>query len=255
MLQEEAPEIGAASIVPDLQKIHGAARHQLGLINDILDLSKIEAGKMTLFIEEFDVPKLVAEVTATIQPLVQKNANQLLVDCPSNLGTLRTDQTKLRQVLFNVLSNACKFTERGRIGLSVERVERDQGKAERGPEAACVAPGQPEQLPNSPAAESPKLTQPLSQSALPRSTLRFTITDSGIGMTPEQLGKLFQAFSQAEAATSKKYGGTGLGLALSRKFCEMMGGDLTVQSTFGKGSIFTLTLPAQLSEAATTGVS
>ncbi|MEW6158965.1 MAG: two-component regulator propeller domain-containing protein [Verrucomicrobiota bacterium] len=198
IVQEELTDLGVNEVIPDLEKINAAARHQLGLVNDILDLSKIEAGKMTLFIEEFDVAKLVNEVVATVRPLVAKKQNGLEVDCPPNLGTMCTDQTKLRQVLFNLISNAAKFTERGTITLRV--------KSEI-------------------------------------SSLRFEISDTGIGMTPEQVGKLFQAFTQAEASTAKKYGGTGLGLALSRKFCQLMGGEITVASEVGKGSAFSVSLP------------
>ena len=213
MLQEEAPEMGADSLVPDLQKIHGAAKHQLGLINDILDLSKIEAGKMTCFIEEFDPVKLVREVAATVQPLVAKKANRLELDCPAELGTLRSDPTKLRQVLFNLLSNAAKFTENGIITLRVSKAE-----------------------------EAPPGTLGKAFSLQP-SAFCFQISDPGIGMTSEQLGRLFQAFNQAEAATQVKYGGTGLGLAISRKFCQMLGGEIEVTSEPGKGSTFTVVLP------------
>jgi signal transduction histidine kinase/ligand-binding sensor domain-containing protein len=206
MMEEEAPELGAAALVTDLQKVQAAAKHQLGLINDILDLSKIEAGKMTLFVEEFDVAKLVHEVEGTVQPLVAKNGNRLDVACPPDIGTMRADQTKVRQTLFNLLSNASKFTEKGTIRLEAKRSSASD-------------------------------------------QMIFRVTDSGIGMTPEQLGRLFQAFSQADASTSKKYGGTGLGLAISKKFCQMMGGDLTVESEFGKGSTFTVRLPAVVSTA------
>jgi len=215
MLEEEAPEIGAQSMVPDLKKIHGSAKHQLALINDILDLSKIEAGKMSLYLEEFDVAKLVSEVAVTVQPLVTKNANRLVVECPADLGTMRADQTKLRQTLFNLISNAAKFTERGVITLRVGKTFN---------------------------------VQPPATLNLERETLNFAVTDTGIGMTAGQIAKLFQAFSQAEAATQAKYGGTGLGLAISRKFCQMMGGDISVQSEAGTGSVFTVTLPSQVSE-------
>jgi signal transduction histidine kinase len=210
MLEEEAPEIGAQSMVPDLQKVQAAAKHQLGLINDILDLSKIEAGKMTLFVEEFDVAKLVNEVAATVQPLVAKNNNKLEVDCPSDIGTMRADQTKLRQTLFNLLSNAAKFTEKGVIRMSVMR--EDVMREERATGHA--------------------------------SRITFRVSDSGIGMTPEQLAKLFQAFTQADASTAKKYGGTGLGLVLCKQFAQLMGGDISVESEYGKGTSFTVTLPA-----------
>ena len=127
MLQEEAEDLDQKGFIPDLQKIHGAGKHLLSLINDILDLSKVEAGKMTLFLEEFDVAKLVQEVAATVQPLITKNGNRLEVSCPADIGVMRADMTKLRQTLFNLLSNATKFTERGVIRLSVERGERQEG--------------------------------------------------------------------------------------------------------------------------------
>ena len=226
MMEEEAPEIGAESMIPDLQKIQAAAKHQLGLINDILDLSKIEAGKMTLFVEEFDIARLVREVEATVQPLISRNANQLVVECAGDIGTMCADQTKLRQVLFNLISNAAKFTEKGRIALCV-RKESGVGSQE------------------SEEQEDPRNHD--SDSCLLNS-ISFIISDTGIGMTAEQLGKLFQAFTQADASTAKKYGGTGLGLALSRRFCQMMGGDLTVTSEYGKGSTFTFRLPGEVPE-------
>src|SRR5262249_43429832 len=158
--------------------------------------------------EEFDVAKLVGEVSATVQPLVQKNRNRLEVECPSDIGTMRSDQTKLRQVMFNLLSNACKFTEKGVIRLSVCR--------RRGNEALTDE------------SEVRNSKYETSQSLVTSSPteLVFQVSDTGIGMTPDQLSKLFQAFTQADASTHAKYGGTGLGLAISRKFCEMMGGEL-----------------------------
>ena len=230
LMEEEAPEIGAVSMIPDLQKVQAAAKHQLGLINDILDLSKIEAGKMTLLNEEFDVAKLVREVEATVQPLIAKKANKFVIECPADLGTMKADQTKVRQVLFNLISNAAKFTERGTITLTVGT--RSTASLESFPERMSVE-------------EKKSGTQ--WNASLPH--FIFSVRDTGIGMTPEQLGKLFQAFTQADASTSKKYGGTGLGLALSRKFAQMMGGELTVTSEFGKGSTFTVTLPVEVREA------
>jgi signal transduction histidine kinase/DNA-binding response OmpR family regulator/ligand-binding sensor domain-containing protein/protocatechuate 3,4-dioxygenase beta subunit len=215
MLQEEAEDTNQAAFVPDLEKIHGAGKHLLGLINEVLDLSKIEAGKMTLYLEDFDVAKLVREVAATILPLVQKNGNRLDVDCPSDLGTMHADVTKVRQTLFNLLSNASKFTERGVISLSVKRedMKRETGEID------------------------------LRNGHISRFT--FHVSDTGIGMTADQLDKLFHAFTQADTSTSRKYGGTGLGLVISRKFCQMMGGDITVQSQPGKGSTFTVVLPQE----------
>ena len=208
MLHEEAEDLGQDAFLPDLEKIQGAGRHLLSLINNILDLSKIEAGKMDVLNEDFDVPALLAEVQSVIQPLMAKNANTLVVDCAPDLGGMRSDQTKLRQNLFNLLSNAAKFTKQGTITLAARRITRDE-----------------------------------------RDWLEFKVTDTGIGMTEAQLGKLFQAFAQAEASTSRDYGGTGLGLAITRHFCKMLGGDVTVASTLGQGSTFTIMLPATGPEA------
>ncbi len=221
MVQEEVEAVGEKALISDLQKIQAAARHQLALINDLLDLSKIEAGKMTLCTEEFDVAKLVIEVVSAVQPLITKNANKLELECPPDLGSMRADQTKVRQTLFNLLSNASKFTENGTIRLEVRRTSNLQHPTSN--------------------AEPRTLN-------LESGTLTFVVRDSGIGMTPAQVSKLFHAFTQADASICKKYGGTGLGLALSRKFCRIMGGDLTVQSEFGKGSIFTVQLPAVVND-------
>jgi len=211
MLQEEVADLGQDSFQPDLEKIQGAGKHLLGLINDILDLSKIEAGKMTLYLEEFDVAQMAREVATTVQPLVARNGNRLEVTCPADIGRMRADLTKVRQTLFNLLSNSCKFTEKGVIRLEVSSQESAIKSALR--------------------------------------TLHFIVSDTGIGMTAEQMNRLFEAFAQADASTTRKYGGTGLGLAISRSFCRMMGGDLAVTSEPGKGSIFTVTLPAEVKEA------
>jgi GAF domain-containing protein/CheY-like chemotaxis protein len=207
MLQEDAADLGATQFTEDLKKINAAGKHLLELINAVLDLSKIEAGKMELYLETFDVPSLVRDIAAVIQPLATKNANQLDVQCPDGIGTMRADLTKVRQALFNLLSNACKFTERGTVSLTVRR---------------DVTDGQDSMI--------------------------FSVSDTGIGMTPEQLGRLFEAFSQADAATTRRFGGTGLGLALSRRLCRMMGGDVTVDSEVGRGSTFTIRLPALVVE-------
>jgi GAF domain-containing protein/CheY-like chemotaxis protein/anti-sigma regulatory factor (Ser/Thr protein kinase) len=208
MLQEDAADLGAEQLTDDLKKINAAGKHLLELINAVLDLSKIEAGKMELYLESFDVAGLVRDIAAVIQPLAAKNSNRLDVRCPDAVGTMHADLTKVRQALFNLLSNACKFTERGEVSLSVAREATD---------------GQDWML--------------------------FSVSDTGIGMTPDQLAKLFEAFSQADAATTRRYGGTGLGLALSRRLCRMMGGDVTVESEPDRGSTFTIRLPAQVAEA------
>jgi signal transduction histidine kinase/DNA-binding response OmpR family regulator len=203
MLHEEAEDLGQEGFLPDLQKIQGAGRHLLSLINDILDLSKIEAGRMDVLVEDFAVADLIGEVQSVIEPLMAKNGNALEVDCGVDLGSMRSDQTKLRQNLFNLLSNAAKFTRQGRITLAARRLATADGD-----------------------------------------WLEFQVADTGIGMTEAQLGKLFQAFAQAEASTARDYGGTGLGLAITKHFCRMLGGDVTVESAPGEGSTFTMRLPA-----------
>jgi signal transduction histidine kinase len=203
MLMEEAAETGHSELAADLQRIHGSGRHLLGLINDILDLSKIEADRMTFSLETFDVAELIQEVAATIRPLLHPNNNVLQVQCPSDLETMHSDMTKVRQCLLNLLSNACKFTHHGTITITVK------------------------------------------QSA---DFITFQISDSGIGMTAEQLEKLFKPFTQADASTTRKYGGTGLGLAITRKLCERMGGNVTVESVIDQGSTFTIYLPVIPSE-------
>jgi CheY-like chemotaxis protein/two-component sensor histidine kinase len=207
MLEEDAADLGAEQFTDDLKKINAAGKHLLELINAVLDLSKIEAGKMELYLETFDVAALVRDIAAVIQPLAAKNANRLEVRCPDEIGTMRADVTKVRQALFNLLSNASKFTERGTISLTVAR-----------------------------------------ESAAGQDWMLFSVIDTGIGMTAEQLTRLFETFSQADAATTRKYGGTGLGLALSRRLCRMMGGDVTVESTSGEGSTFVIRLPAVVAE-------
>jgi PAS domain S-box-containing protein len=205
MLQEEAEDLGQTGFIADLKKIHGAGRHLLALINDVLDLSKIEAGRMDLYLETFNVKGMIADVTTTTGALVARNRNRLEVKLVENAGDMRADLTKVRQTLFNLLSNACKFTEDGRILLQAERNAKD-GK----------------------------------------DWITFRVSDTGIGMSDEQLGKLFEAFTQADASTTRKYGGTGLGLAITRRFCRMMGGDVTVWSKNGVGSVFEVHLPAEV---------
>ena len=212
MLIEEAEELEPSEMVDDLQKILSAGRHLLGLINDVLDLSKIEAGKMTLYLESFDVPELVDGVVATVGSLLDRNGNRLQLDCSPELGLMHADVTKVRQCLLNLLSNASKFTEKGLITLRVSTVAPQDGQS--GEE------------------------------------LEFAVSDTGIGMTEEQMARLFQSFSQADSSTTRKYGGTGLGLAISRRFARLMGGDITVSSEPGVGSTFTLTIPRHVQDAA-----
>jgi signal transduction histidine kinase len=241
MLQEEAEDLDQDTLIPDLQKVNAAGKHLLGLINDILDLSKIEAGRMDLFVESFDVGQLVRNVEAIVQPLVEKNGNALVVSCPDNLGTMHADQTKLRQTLFNLLSNASKFTEQGRIELRVDLTPPT-------PLSGAARGEMDHRLPLS-SQEMMSAKPIVAPRSGPGGEVTFAVSDTGIGMTEEQLSRLFEAFSQAEASTRSQYGGTGLGLAISRHFCRLMGGDLTVESVHGQGSTFTVRLPATVSEA------
>lgn len=218
MLQEEAEDLEQEDFIPDLQKIYGAGKHLLGLINDILDLSKIEAGRMELYVETFDISTMIEDVVTTIHPLVEKNGNTLIIESDKNIGSLQADLTKVRQSLFNLLSNATKFTYQGTITMTVKRQTK------------------PEDMPLAQIATSPQ------------DWIIFRVTDTGIGMTGEQIDKVFQAFIQADASTTRQYGGTGLGLAITKKLCQIMGGDVTVTSVVGKGSTFTIQIPANPEE-------
>ncbi|WP_342151180.1 response regulator [Methylorubrum sp. SB2] len=205
MLGEELEDLGQAELLPDLRKIESSARHLLGLINDVLDISKIEAGRMTLAAETFDVASLVDDVSAATQSLIAKKRNRFRLDLGPDLGAMHQDQLKLRQSLINLIGNAAKFSEDGDIALTVRR-SRGEGA----------------------------------------DWLTFAVSDTGIGLTEEQMGRLFERFSQADESTTRQFGGTGLGLAITRAFCERMGGAIDVASTYGKGATFTIRLPAEL---------
>ena len=204
MLHEDATDAEQDEFLPDLERIQTAGRHLLRLINNILDISKIESGRMDVYPENFDIGEVVSDVETMVQPLVAKNGNALVVDCPPEVGSMHSDLTKVRQCLVNLLSNASKFTENGEVRCTVRR--------ERAPSGEVI---------------------------------RFMISDTGIGMTQEQLESVFQAFQQADETITRRYGGTGLGLAITRSFSHMLGGDVTVTSEAGKGSTFTITLPAR----------
>ncbi|MEG4114063.1 MULTISPECIES: response regulator [unclassified Microcoleus] len=223
MLQEEAEELGSCESVPDLEKICSAGKHLLSLIDDILDISKIEAGRMELYLESFDIHTLIESAVATARPLVEKNGNTLEVYCPDNLDTMHADMTKVRQVLLNLLSNAAKFTQNGRIAIGVERIKNEQLKMKNQEESSQIL---------------------ISNSEF----LSFRVADTGIGMTQEQLQRVFQPFTQADASTTREYGGTGLGLAISQRFCQMMGGSIEVSSTLGAGTTFTVLLPKAIKQ-------
>jgi two-component system sensor histidine kinase/response regulator len=205
LLQEQTQESGGVEVAEDLQRIQSAGKHLLALINDILDLSKIEAGKMGMHLEEFDVAQMIEEIADTVQPAAAKNASTLEVRVAKDVGRMRADLTKVRQILLNLLSNACKFTDHGVISLHVDRRIIDQ-----------------------------------------RDWVEFEVGDTGIGITAEQKKNLFREFTQADASISRKYGGTGLGLAISARFIQIMRGTITVESHLGRGSKFTIKLPAEV---------
>ena len=210
MLLEDARDFKREDELEPLERVLRAARHLLALINDVLDLSKIEAGRMELHLETFPLAPVIEDIAKTIEPMATKNANQIVIDCPSDLGTMHADQTRFRQALLNLAGNANKFTEKGTVTIAA----------------------QPQRLDG-------------------RDMITVAVTDTGIGMTEEQMSRLFQEFSQADASTTRKYGGTGLGLAISQHFCRMMGGDITVESKPGQGSIFTIRLPRNAQSAET----
>jgi CheY-like chemotaxis protein/nitrogen-specific signal transduction histidine kinase len=205
MLAEDAEDEGHDEMIPDLDKINAAGKHLLALINDILDLSKIEAGRMDLFLETFDLRQMLDEAVATVMPMITKNENALETDFADDLGTVRVDLTKLRQALFNLLSNAAKFTENGTITLAARKEMRDGAE-----------------------------------------WLQLSVADTGIGIAEDKLEAVFEEFSQADDSTTRDYGGTGLGLPISRRFCQMMGGDILVASELGKGTTFTIELPSRV---------
>jgi signal transduction histidine kinase len=202
MLEEEALAIGSKESQSDVARLQAAARHLLGLINDILDLSKIEAGRMILRPEPFAVADVVRDVVSTVGALMEKNANRFEARLGPALGAMRADPTRLRQCLLNLLGNAAKFTLEGSVSLEVER---------------SVIDGE--------------------------ERVRFEVSDTGVGVAPDQMDRLFQDFSQASPTTERRFGGTGLGLSITRKLCRLMGGDVTARSELGRGSVFTITLP------------
>ena len=205
MMAEDLEDEGKSEYVDDLMKIKASGEHLLALINDILDLSKIEAGRAELHIEEFDVGEMLNGVAETVKPLGAKNSNQLVPDYGPDLGLMRADLTKVRQTLFNLLSNAMKFTHEGIVTLAAHRVMEDGNEV-----------------------------------------LKFSVTDTGIGIAPEKVSKVFDEFTQADKSTTRNYGGTGLGLSITRHFCRMMQGDVTLSSKLGEGSVFTVVLPAEV---------
>ncbi|MEG4211018.1 ATP-binding protein [Microcoleus sp. S13_B4] len=224
MLQEDAQDSGSEDFLPDLEKIQTAGKHLLDMISDILDISKIEAGHVTLYLENFDVATMIEEVMTTAQPLVEKKGNALALKTKGELGTMYADQPKVRQILLNLLSNAAKFTEKGVITIGVERIKIEKSRS----------------------AKQNKNNDFHSGSNYTSQVLMFRVSDTGIGMTDEQLEQIFKPFTQADASTTRKYGGTGLGLTISQRLCQILGGEISVESEDGKGSTFIVSLPERV---------
>ncbi len=217
LLQERAAKYGQDEFIPDLEKIRAAGKDLVTMINEVLDLSKIEAGKIALSLQDFNISYLVDNVVATIRPMAEKNGNTLFVHCPQPLGTMHADPSMVRQVLLNLLSNAAKFTRGGTITFTATRTP------------------------------DPNLTHPGGDEREGVDWVNFSVTDTGIGMTQEQMGHLFEAFWQADTSATRRYGGSGLGLAISHRFCRLMGGDIIAESKPGKGSTFIVRLPTSAS--------
>lgn len=205
MLEEEAEDLEQEALIPDLKRINVAGRHLLTLINSVLDLSKIEAGQMDVYVEQFDIGEQIEEIVTVIQPLIEKNSNRLEAKIEPNMGLMRADSTKVRQVFLNLLSNAAKFTENGAIRLEASSYSQNGEEF-----------------------------------------IKATVTDSGIGMTPYQVARIFQEFTQADSSISRRFQGTGLGLTISKHIANLMGGDISVESVEGKGSVFTVVIPRDI---------
>lgn len=226
MLQEDAQDSGSEDFLPDLEKIQTAGKHLLDMISDILDISKIEAGHVTLYLEHFDVATMIEEVMTTAQPLVEKKGNALRLQAKGELGMMYADQPKVRQILLNLLSNAAKFTEKGVITIEIEKVKNENPKPKK--------------------RNKNKNNDVNSGSNYSSQFLIFRVSDTGIGMTDEQLEQIFKPFTQADPSTTKKYGGTGLGLTISQRLCQILGGEISVESQDGKGSVFIVSLPERV---------
>lgn len=204
LLSEEIAETSGDAHEEDLKRVVGAARHLLALIDDILDLSKIEAGQMGVYIESINLPQLLEDVVATVMPMAAGNDNELVIELPEEgFGEIHTDHVKVRQILFNLLSNASKFTHDGTITVRATKLD---------------------------------------------DRLQIVVQDTGIGISPENHARLFDAFTQADESTTRRYGGTGLGLTITSAFCKLLGGIITFDSVFGEGTTFTVVLPLDVRE-------
>jgi signal transduction histidine kinase len=247
LLREDAEDLGYTDFVPDLQQIYDSGLHLLNLITDILDISKIEAGKMSLYLESFDISTLIVEVQKTVQPLIKKKTNTLEVHGAASLGTMHADRTKIKQLLLNLISNSAKFTENGRIVLSVTRESQGEENGNSKRDIKVLLANGESSVVSSATLDSASMPDAGNDDQTSDWVI-FSVSDTGIGMTPEQAAKIFQPFVQADNSTTKKYGGTGLGLAICQRFCEMMGGNITVKSEVCVGSTFSFYLPARVKD-------
>ena len=220
LLYEDALEAGYEDFIPDLERIKLAGTNLLEMISDILDISKIEAGQVTLYLESIEVNKLVEDMFSTAKNLTEKNRNKFELLLGENLGSMYADIPKVRQILMNLLGNAAKFTEDGVITLSAEKVKNNKQKNDQNHNTTLLSNE--------------------------NNYIVFRVIDTGIGMTEEQLKHIFKPFTQADASTTRRYGGTGLGLAICQRLCERMGAEITVKSEFGKGSTFTVWFPERV---------
>jgi PAS domain S-box-containing protein len=237
LLQYQVKANDATSMLPDLKAIWMAGEHLLNLINNILDLSKIEAGKMELYLEDFDIKTLVNGTADTIRPLVEQNDNTLVVQCADDVEIMYADMTKVKQILFNLLSNAAKFTKHGVITLRVQRMQSEESRPAL--RQAYDLPGQIYRMLTSTQENENNLAALLS-------FIVFEVSDTGAGIPEELLTSIFKEFTQADPSTTRKYGGTGLGLAISQHYCQMMGGTISVESVEGQGSTFIVRIPAEV---------
>ncbi len=245
LLREESQDLGYEDFIPDLKQIKDSGLHLLSIIQDILDISKLDSGQMTIYEEDFDISTLINEIKSIIQPLIYKNGNAFEINCYSQIGNMYGDRTKIKQILINLLSNASKFTQEGTVSLTVVRKykQEENGNGRNRLLRECT------KISNS-SENVPRLSDISSDISSDNQVfnwITFSVTDTGIGMTPEQVQKVFQPFVQADNSTTRKYGGTGLGLSICQRFCEMMGGKITVESCVGLGSTFTLDLPSSVS--------
>ena len=235
LLEEDAIDLGYDDFADDAKKIRGAGAHLLALIGDILDISKIEAGRVRFVPTQFSIVNLIDEIVLNVKPAIDNNASTLTLHCPDDIGMMHSDSTVVRQIVLNLLSNAAKFTADGAIDLTVEHTKFEDSALPEVAHRSCTINGLH-------AEEAGQVSEASGQ----HDYIRFTVRDTGIGMNPEQLARIFKPFTQADSSTTRKYGGTGLGLTIGQRLAQLLGGDITATSTLGEGSCFTCTLPRSI---------